>query len=132
MGKKTWTDEQIEFVVECRNKNHTARETIDLVREKFKIWPTRNAIIALLNRYKAKPAVPRRKPPPDKKLPDLKPIESDILFRDSLPHHCRYMTQAGANSPICGRDIVKGSYCEEHHALCLRKVRDGKEIEDGI
>jgi len=111
MGKKTWTDEQIEFVVDCRKKNKTAAETIDLVRARFGIWPTRNAIVSILNRHKAPHAVPKRKSPPDKKLPDLKPVESDILFRDSLPHHCRYMTSGGANSPICGRDIVKGSYC---------------------
>lgn len=63
-------------------------------------------------------------------------IVSDVLFKDSKPHHCRYIVVGTPDSPICGKDIVKGSYCAYHYEITHdgsgSKMRVRKDMNEGV
>jgi len=129
-----WTDEKMQLIKDMYLKNHTMTEIANAFSEKYE-HVTRNSIAGKVHRMGLSSRANTKKVLKSNSvvdLPILKPVESDILFRDAMPHHCRYMTSGGANSPICGKDKVKGSYCEEHHALCLRPVRNREETDADI
>lgn len=56
-------------------------------------------------------------------------IISTVTFETLKPHHCRYMDVGRAYAPVCGKPIVKGSYCLDCYILTHDTIKGKSETD---
>jgi hypothetical protein len=125
-----WTKQEDQIIFD--NLHLTAREIADKIglhRDKYKVLARckRLGISLKKDRPPKKEVVKKEKMVKlntvrDRLKDNLKhPNEYTAHLRDCKPSQCRYTQQTGADMMICGKPIVRGSYCQECASIATLK-----------
>lgn len=129
--ENVWLEELNKFLPTIY-PTYSIRECIDIIEKKVGIRYTNNIIstrIKWLGLKKNPVGVHLNIKLKASKPHEESKIISDVTFADSKPRDCRYMDVGRSDAPICGKPIVKGSYCFDCYVLTHEVIKGRTETD---
>ena len=128
-NKTKWTVEQDDYIKELRLSSTPVIDIHKMVNEKFGTDYTDSSV----NARAAKLGYHYTRKVMSNIVSEIDPIttiEGGVAFCDSKPTACMYMITGRAESHVCGKEKVHGSYCLEHYILTHMPIQSRKITDE--